>query len=205
MSGPEIVILMGIQGAGKSVLVADYVSHGYVRLNRDQFGGRLDDLVPHLRQLLSAGATRVVLDNTYPTRLSRAPVIATGHAFRVPVRCRHLQIPLAEAHVNIVLRMLARYGRPLGPEEMKAHRKSDPNLPPPAALMRWAGSFEAPSLNEGFAAVDVVPFVRRLDPAHTEKGLLLDVDGTVCRSSKSGAAIHALRTTSRFFLAGVRR
>ncbi len=185
-TGPEIVILMGIQGAGKSEQVSDYVKQGYVRLNRDQLGGRLDDLVPRLLQLLSTGQRRVVLDNTYPTRLSRAPVIAAGHMHRVPVRCRHLQIPLAEAHVNIVLRMLAKYGRPLGPEEMKALNKTDPNLPPPAALMRFVSSFEPPSLNEGFAAVDVVPFVRRIDPAHREKGLLLDVDGTL-RRTKSGA------------------
>jgi len=46
-------------------------------------------------------------------------------------------------------------------------------------------SFEAPSPDEGFAAVDEIPFVRQVDPGHTEKGLLLDVDGTL-RRTKSG-------------------
>jgi len=182
---PEVVLLMGIQGAGKSELVASYVERGYARLNRDALGGKLDNLVPKLGQLLAAGQRRVVLDNTYPTRLSRAPVVAMSHSHGVAVRCRYLQTPMAEARVNVVLRMVAKYGRPLGPEEMKAYVKTDPNLPPPAALSRWASSFEPPALDEGFAVVDAIPFVRRLDPTHTQKGLLLDVDGTV-RKSRSG-------------------
>lgn len=184
-ANPEVVLLMGIQGAGKSELVASYVDQGYVRLNRDLLGGRLDDLVPRLAELLASGHRRVVLDNTYPTRLSRASVIAVAQAYGVPVRCRHVQTPLAEARINIVLRTLAKYGRLLGPDDMKILAKTDPNLPPPPALQRWAGSFEPPCLDEGFSYLDLIPFVRRLDPMHTEKGLLLDVDGTV-RTTRSG-------------------
>ena len=176
---PEVVLLMGIQGAGKSELVEAYVDHGYARLNRDLIGGKLDDLVPMLREHLQGGKQRVVLDNTYPTRLSRAPVIAAAHACGVPVRCRHLNTPLHEAHINVVLRMLAKYGMPLGPEEMKTFRKTDPTLPPPAAMARWAASYEPAQLNEGFSVVDEIPFVRRVDSSHSEKGLLLDVDGTL--------------------------
>lgn len=186
ISGPDVVILMGIQGSGKSRLVADFVAAGYARLNRDLLGGKLDDLAPRLLQLLMAGQKRVVLDNTYPTRLSRAPVVAAAYSQGVPVRCIHLQIPLPEAHANIVLRNLEKYGRLLGPEEMKAFGKSDPTLPPPLALARWVSTFEPPALVEGFASVDVVPFERRLNAAHTEKGLLLDVDGTV-RKTRSGS------------------
>jgi HAD superfamily hydrolase (TIGR01662 family) len=182
---PDVVILMGIQGAGKSQMVADFVNAGYARLNRDLLGGKLDDLVPRLLHLLSAGQNRVILDNTYPTRMSRAPVVAAAYAQDVPVRCVHLQIPLPEAHVNIVLRNLEKYGRLLGPEDLKVLVKSDPTLPPPLALAKWMSTFEPPSLSEGFATLDVIPFARRLDPTHTEKGLLLDVDGTV-RKTKSG-------------------
>jgi HAD superfamily hydrolase (TIGR01662 family) len=182
---PEVVLLMGIQGAGKSQLVGDYVDAGYVRLNRDLIGGRLDDLVPRLAEHLAAGQTRVVLDNTYPTRTSRAPVIAAARARGVPVRCRFLDTPLAEARINIVLRMVEKYGRPLGPDEMKVLAKTDPNLPPPAAVARWVASFEPPAIDEGFSVVDRIPFVRREDPSHTERGLLLDVDGCL-RKTKSG-------------------
>ncbi len=183
--GPEVVLLMGIQGAGKSRLVAQYEQAGYVRLNRDVAGGKLEDLIPKLSELLASGQRRVVLDNTYPTRLSRAPVIAAAHAHGVPVRCRFLKTPAGEARINIVLRMLEKYGQPLGPEEMKTYGKTDPNLPPPAALTKWENSFEPPALDEGFGAVDVIPFNRITDAAHVEKGLLLDVDGTL-RRTKSG-------------------
>jgi HAD superfamily hydrolase (TIGR01662 family) len=186
LATPDVLIVMGIQGAGKSELVTDFVNAGYARLNRDLAGGKLDDLVPRMLQLFAAGQKRVILDNTYPTRVSRAPVVAAAYSQGIPVRCVHLQIPLAEAQANIVLRNLAKYGRLLGPDEMKVLVKSDPTLPPPAALLKWLSSFEAPSLSEGFASLDVIPFVRRIDPAHTEKGLFLDVDGTI-RRTKSGA------------------
>ena len=182
---PEVVVLMGIQGAGKSSLVAEYEKAGYDRLNRDILGGSLDDLVPKLAELLAAGKKRVVLDNTYPTRISRVGVLRTALAHGVPVRCRFLETSLADAHFNVAMRQLEKYDRLLGPDEMKALAKSDPNLPPPVALARWAASFEPPALDEGFAAVEKIPFVRRPDPRLVNQGLLLDVDGTL-RKTKSG-------------------
>lgn len=182
---PEVVMVMGIMGAGKSSEVARYLERGYARLNRDQLGGDLDGLVPRLGEMLAAGQSRVVLDNTYATRVSRYPVIRKAHAHGVPVRCRFLATPIDEAYANVVLRVLERHGRLLGPEELKELGKEDPNLPPPAALSRWAASFEAPHLDEGFSAVEEIPFVRRVDPSFTGKGILLDVDGTL-RKTKSG-------------------
>lgn len=184
-SEAEVVLLMGIQGAGKSDLVERYVAAGYERLNRDLLGGSLDDLLPLLAGHLDAGRTRVVLDNTYPTRVSRYPVIRLAHSRRVPVRCVHLATPLRDAHMNVVYRMLDRYGYLPGPDELKELAKNDPNLPPPAAMARWAASFEPPSEDEGFGAVDVIPFQRRPGPPSTGKGLLLDVDGTL-RTTRSG-------------------
>jgi histidinol-phosphate phosphatase family protein len=182
---PEVVVLMGVQGAGKSSLVDAYVARGYVRLNRDLLGGDLDGLIPRLEELLASGPQRVVLDNTYATRVSRFPVIQKAHQHGVPVRCRFLATPIDEAYANVVLRILERYGKLLGPDEMKALQKTDPNLPPPAAMARWAASFEAPHPDEGFSLVEEIPFVRRVDPGFQGKGLLLDVDGTL-RKTKSG-------------------
>jgi histidinol-phosphate phosphatase family protein len=182
---PEVVVLMGIQGAGKSSEVARYAERGYARLNRDQIGGDLDGLVTRLGELLSSGQRRVVLDNTYATRVSRYPVIRAAHAHGVAVRCRFLATPIEEAYANVVLRILDRYGKLLGPDELKELGKEDPNLPPPQAMARWAASFEAPNEDEGFGVVERVPFVRRVAPAASHKGLLLDVDGTV-RRTKSG-------------------
>lgn len=181
----EVVLLMGIQGAGKSETVEVYEKQGYARLNRDLLGGKLDDLIPKMHQLITDGQRRIVLDNTYPTRLSRASVIAAAQAQGIPIVCRFLNTPIHEARVNVVSRILDRYGKLLGPDEMKALSKTDPNLPPAAALKRWADSFEAPSLDEGFADIETIPFTRRKNPAHRNKGLLLDVDGTI-RTTRSG-------------------
>ncbi len=183
-SEPEVVIVMGVQGAGKSTLVQRYVDAGYERLNRDLTGGSLEDLVPLLDDHLRAGRTRVVLDNTYPTRVSRWLVIRCAHAHSVPVRCQHLATPVREALVNIVLRLLERYDRLLGPDDIKELAKSDPNLPPPMALARYAASFEPPMADEGFSAIDETAFVRHpVGPlAGTVKALLLDVDGTLRRT-----------------------
>ncbi|MFN7147158.1 MAG: HAD-IIIA family hydrolase, partial [Myxococcota bacterium] len=183
---PEVVLVLGVQGAGKTSTVERYVAAGYERLNRDLLGGTLDDLIPALEAHLAAGRTRVVLDNTYPTRVSRWPVIRAAHAAGVPVRAVHMDTPMRDALVNVVTRVLDRYDRLLGPDEMKALAKTDPNLPPPQALSRWAGCFEPPARDEGFAAVDVVPFQRRPWPGDPDaRVLLLDVDGTL-RRTKSG-------------------
>ena len=53
---------------------------GWARLNRDARGGTLEDLLPALDALLAAGAERVVLDNTYPSRAARNAVIETAWA-----------------------------------------------------------------------------------------------------------------------------
>lgn len=181
----EVVIIMGIQGAGKSSLVERYEEKGYRRLNRDLLGGQLEDLIPMLAERLNGDNPRVVMDNTYPTRLSRYPVIRTAHANKVPVRCIHMATPVREAMINVVNRVLDRHGQLLGPDEMKELSKTDPNLPPPAALSAYAASFEPPDLDEGFSVIDPVVFERRPGPAYTNKGLLLDVDGTL-RITKSG-------------------
>lgn len=182
---PEVVLLMGIQGAGKSELVQAYIDRGYARLNRDVIGGKVDDLTSMLQDMLAQGQKRVVLDNTYPTRVSRAGVVRVAHAAGLPVRCRWLDTPIEEARINVVLRVLDRYERLLGPADMKELAKQDPNLPPPIAMQRWADSLEKPDWDEGFSAIDRIPFVRRVPEGYVQKGLLLDVDGTL-RTTKSG-------------------
>jgi HAD superfamily hydrolase (TIGR01662 family) len=182
---PEVVILMGIQGAGKSELVQAYVDSGYERLNRDVLGGKVDDLNAQLQEILAKGHQRVVLDNTYPTRISRAGVVRVAHAFGVPVRCRFLDTPIEEARINVVQRVLNRYGRLLGPTDLKELAKQDSNLPPPIAMQRWMDTLEKPEWDEGFSAIDTIEFVRRPMEGFTNKGLFLDVDGTL-RTTLSG-------------------
>ena len=101
-----------------------------------------------------------------------------AHAAGLPVRCRFLDTSIDDARINVVHRVLERYERLLGPSELKELAKQDPNLPPPVALQRWRDTLERPQDDEGFSAIDSIPFVRRTVDDHKQKGLLLDVDGT---------------------------
>jgi histidinol phosphatase-like enzyme/predicted kinase len=185
-SAGDVVLVMGTAGAGKSTLAADLAARGYQRLNRDEAGGRLADLLPALATRLAAGQQRVVLDNTYLSRASRNEVVEAAWAHGVPVRCLWLPTSLEDAQVNVVQRMLARHGRLLGPEEMKVAARRDPGVVAPAVLFRHRRELEPPALDEGFTRVDAVPFQRRPRPGFDRRALVFWYDGVV-RRSLSGA------------------
>src|SRR5262245_14998450 len=181
----EVALVMGLPGAGKSTLAQELVTQGYERLNRDEQGGRLADLLPALERVLGEGRRRVVLDNTYGSRASRNAVVETAWQHGVPVRCVWLRTSLEDAQVNAVERLVARYGRLLGPDELKAACRSDPGAFAPSVQLRHQREFESPRLDEGFSRIEEVSFERRRDPTRTARGLLLWLDGVV-RSSRSG-------------------
>jgi hypothetical protein len=157
----EIAILMGIPGAGKSRLAAGYVDRGYVRLNRDERGGSLRALAGELDEQLASGVRCVVLDNTYLTRADRSRVIETAQRHALAVRCVWLETPLAQAQANLVQRLLDRFGSLPTPEQIKAAARREPWLMAPTAQMRALRELEPPSLDEGFSAVEKVPFARQ--------------------------------------------
>jgi aryl-alcohol dehydrogenase-like predicted oxidoreductase/histidinol phosphatase-like enzyme len=182
----DVVLVMGLAGAGKSTIAAGLVGGGYERLNRDERGGRVAALLPALDAHLGAGRTRVVLDNTYLTRASRNGVVETAWRHRVPVRCLWLQTSLEDAQVNVVQRMLGRYGRLLGPEELRRAARDDPGVIAPGVLFRHRRELEPPDEAEGFSRVELVPFRRAPRPGFDRRALLLWYDGTVWASA-SGA------------------
>ena len=63
---------MGLPGAGKTRSRERYVAAGIQRLNRDDAGGTLRDLLRRSIARSRSGQSRVVLDNTYVSRKSRA-------------------------------------------------------------------------------------------------------------------------------------
>jgi diketogulonate reductase-like aldo/keto reductase len=170
-SAREVRIVMGSPGAGKTSRVAPL--DGWARLNRDARGGTLEDLLPALDALLAAGAERVVLDNTYPSRAARNAVIETAWAHGVPVTCELLDTSPDDAEVNAIGRILDQLGRLPEPAEIEALNKDDPSILPPRALSRYREQLEPPSADEGFERLDVVPFVRRPSPG-TRRAVLLD-------------------------------
>ena len=151
----DVVVVMGVPAAGKTQVAEDYVARGYVRLNRDERGGSLRELAGALDEALASGARRVVLDNTYLTRASRSFVVEVAGAHGIQPRCVWLDTPLAQAQVNLVERLLDRFGYLPAIEEL-----GGPELLAPTSQMRTFRELEPPSDDEGFAAVAKVPFER---------------------------------------------
>lgn len=180
---PTVRVVMGSPASGKTRSVDPFVARGFLRLNRDERGGKLDDLLPLLDRALAEGGRHAILDNTYPTRKSRKGVLAVAARHEVPVSCVHIDISVGEALYNAALRMLTKRGRLLGPDEIVAAGKEDPNLLPPAAIYRFHQLLEAPAIAEGFARVETLPFRRDPDPSRVRRALILDYDGTLRRST----------------------
>ena len=160
-----MVVVMGIPGAGKSRAAQAYVDRGYLRLNRDERGGSLRALADALGEELSSGVRRIVLDNTYLTRAARSYVVESARRHRVPARCIWLDTPLAQAQVNLVERLLQRFGSLPAPEELQALARREPGVLVPTSQMRALRELEPPATDEGFAAVEHVHFVRT-PPSH---------------------------------------
>jgi aryl-alcohol dehydrogenase-like predicted oxidoreductase/histidinol phosphatase-like enzyme len=182
----EVVLIMGLPGAGKSTVAESFVARGYARVNRDAAGGKLSDLLPELDRLIASGTSRIVLDNTYVSRQSRARVIVTAAARGLPVRCLWIETSVEDAQVNAVQRMIAKHGGLPGPDEIRRGAKRDVTLFGPAVQFRYQRELEPPHPAEGFSAIDVAPFVRRRDASLVNKALILWCDG-VLRRSRAGA------------------
>ena len=159
-SGGEVVMVMGIPGAGKSRVAEEYVARGHERLNRDERGGTLRDLAGALDDLLKSGVQRVVLDNTYLTRAARSHVVETAGRHGLTVRCVWLSTPLAQAQVNLVERLLDRFDSLPSPEALKEAARREQGVLAPTSQMRALRELEPPALDEGLVAVEEMPFER---------------------------------------------
>ena len=160
----EVVLVIGVPGAGKSRVAVEYAARGYVRLNRDERGGSLRELAAALDEELAAGARRVVLDNTYLTRAARNDVIEVAGRHGIATRCVWLDTPLAQAQLNLVARLLERLGSLPTPDQLRELARTEPGVLAPTSQMRTFRELEPPSPDEGFAAVEHVPFVRAASP-----------------------------------------
>ncbi|MBV9941399.1 MAG: aldo/keto reductase [Solirubrobacterales bacterium] len=169
----SVVLVMGIPGAGKTRLAEEYRARGYLRLNRDERGGALRDLAEELERRLGQGTPRIVLDNTYLTRSARSYVVDAAARRGVPVRCVWLETPLAQAQVNLVERLLERFGVLPTPEQLRELARREPGALAPTQQMRALRELEPPSLDEGFATVEVMPFTRTPPVRRTRTGVFI--------------------------------
>ena len=172
--GTDVVLLIGIQGAGKSTAVGDFLTRGYERLNRDEHGGTLRQIAERLDERLAAGATKVVLDNTYLARAQRADVVDVAKRHAARVRCVHVATPLPVAQVRLCERMLARFGRLLDPDEIA--RSRDPAVVAPLVQMRAHREMEHPREEEGFDAIETWDAAPTPRAERTRSGVAVHLD-----------------------------
>ena len=126
-----------------------------------------------LDELLSGGVRRVVLDNTFLSRAARSYVIEPASRHGLPARCVWLDTPLAQAQVNLVERLLERFGRLPNPDELRRVARGEPGLLMPTSQMRAVRELEPPSADEGLSAVEVVAFARTARPRSDRVGVFV--------------------------------
>jgi hypothetical protein len=190
----EVVFVMGVPGSGKSTAAEAYVERGYERLNRDLTGGTLQKITRLLDERLAAGAARIVLDNTYVTRASRYEVVRVASAHGAKVRCLHVETPLADAQINVVVRMLRRFRKVLEPEDLDKLARTDPVSLAPHVLFRMQRQLEPPAADEGFADIERVPFVRK-HPERRVVGTFVALAALGGDAALSDALVALLRQT----------
>ncbi|MFX0073938.1 MAG: HAD-IIIA family hydrolase [Candidatus Hermodarchaeota archaeon] len=181
----KIILIIGYPAAGKTEAAKKYIEQGYHRLNRDEIGGKLDDLVDHLEDLYkNKRATKFVMDNTYSTLKSRKSVIRWARDNNFEIECHWIDLDVGDALYNAVQRMINAYGRMLTPDQIK--ESNDIGVYPPVVIYEIRKSFEAPNVEEGFNKVVKIKFKRELDNSvYINRAIILDYDGTL-RKTKSG-------------------
>lgn len=175
----EVVMVMGMPGAGKTSTASEFVERGYRRLNRDTAGGKLVDLVSELDSGLANGEVHWVLDNTYASRKSRNEVIECAARHGVGVRCVRLNTSVADAQINAVSRLIEAHGCLPMPEEIRKLGRSDHRYFGPDAQFRYERQVEPPVVDEGFVAIEDRVFVRTTDDGIRQKAIVLEYDAVL--------------------------
>lgn len=174
----EVIMICGYPASGKSTVAQSYIDRGFVHLNRDKVGGTVIGLLPRLVAELNAGHD-VVLDNLFPTALSRRPFIEAANK-AASIKCVWVKTGLEDSQINCLHRMWAKYGRLfMTAGEMRDIK--DPGVFPTAVLFKYRNEFEVPTRDEGFADITAVPFKRRWGDEYCNKALIVDYDDTVRR------------------------
>ena len=136
----EAVILIGIQGTGKSTFCRERLFHTHVRINLDMLQSRYRETIL-LTACLNAKQA-FVIDNTNPTREDRARYIAASRSAGFKVVGYYFESKVRDALLRNELR---------GP----GHRVPD------RGIFGTAGRLQLPARAEGF---DALHYVRLAPP-----------------------------------------
>ena len=191
----DVVLVMGIPGAGKSRLAAGYVERGYERLNRDLRGGSMRELCAALEDALARGGRTLVLDNTWLTRAIRSRAIEVAARHGVAIRCVWLEISLTDAQRNVVERVVVVRDTLPSPGEVSRFNGRD-GMISPTAQMRALRELEPPMTGEGFTEIERVQFVRETSPQGGSPGVFIAASAAVhsgLAGALQGADAHASR------------
>jgi predicted kinase len=135
----ELVVMVGVQGCGKSTWVRENMSGTHAVVSKDHWPNARHKEARQTRVVaehLAAGRS-VVVDNTNPGLEERAPLLALARAAGVRIRAVWIDLPFREC----LRRNLAREGRAQVPVQ---------------GLLRVRKRLVPPTLEEGFDQVDVV-------------------------------------------------
>ncbi len=153
----EALLLIGLQGAGKSTFYARRLADTHLRLNRDML--RTNHRLDVLFHAALAVRQPLCLDNTQARRSGRARLVASARAAGFRVVAYWFDVPLADALARNL-------------------QRPEPARIPEIAIRGLAAKFEPPAADEGFHEihrVHVVPPGFVVEPLHIAP-LTLDLD-----------------------------
>jgi predicted kinase len=132
----EVIVFVGLQGAGKTTFYNERFAETHALVSMDRLGNRSGKRARQARALdaLLRDGRSVVVDNTNPSLEDRAPILAAAHAHRGHCVAYYFDATTAEC--------LERNDKRMGKQRV-----------PPVAIFATRTKLVPPSIDEGFVAV----------------------------------------------------
>ena len=140
----EVVLIMGLPGAGKSTVAESFVAQGYERLNRDEAADRCGGCCRRSIAYRSGCFTHRPRQHVCVPKVARGRDSGSVASEAFPSDASGSPPKLEDAQVNAAWRIVSSYGRLLGPEEIRGASKQDIAAFGPAVQFRYQRELEPP-------------------------------------------------------------